>query len=77
MPVDQLIGKKIGHLPRRLPVVNSLNGLLALFRLAFEEVVEINIIKFTSIKITNSVKETLTVRQIAVVPWEREEAIVP
>ena len=50
IPVDRLVSKKMSYLRQSLPVVDSLNGLLALFRLAFKPIVEFTQAIETNIK---------------------------
>ena len=45
--------------------------------MATEASISINIRNFTNVKITDSVKETLIIRKMAIMPQEQPEAIVP
>ena len=41
MPIDRLIIKESDYIPRFLPIIRSLDGLLALFRMTFKLVTKI------------------------------------
>ena len=81
MLIDWLVRKESSHIPGLLPIINNLDGLIALLKTVFEPVVTIcRSIKneyqhrynehLQSMKNMDSTKEILIVERAAIVPQE-------